>query len=164
MCRHCDGGFGSRNMMFKHLKKLGSEKHDLIWSVEGSPPSTDEGRRAGPALQDQHRQGGPANSKPTVTWADLSDDEQLRGANHGSWKSERVPNSLACDTVRRPRPEDVALSVKRGPANWADEEAAHMGALKDRVQEDAMEVIRAKHDSKVDVGEVWWIGSALDFS
>ena len=30
VCRHCDGGFGSRNMMFKHLKELGLEKYDHI--------------------------------------------------------------------------------------------------------------------------------------
>ena len=77
VCRHCDGGFGSRNMMFKHLKELGLEKRDPTGSVEGSPPRTDKGRRAGLAFQDQHRQGGPVKSKPTVTWADLSDDEQL---------------------------------------------------------------------------------------
>jgi hypothetical protein len=166
-------------MMFKHLKELGLEKHDTdgpsgnlyvapnpelfiakgealrgetsAGSVEGSPPSTDEGRRAGPALQDQHRQGGPAKSKPIVAWADLSDGEQLRGVNQGSWRGEQPPKSLACETVllrKVPKPR-----VLKGPARWADGEAAHMGALKDQTQEDAIEVIRAKHDSKVDVGE-----------
>ena len=32
-CRHCDGVFGSRNMLFKHLKDFGLEKHDPIGSV-----------------------------------------------------------------------------------------------------------------------------------
>ena len=116
--------------MLKHLKELGLEKHDPIGSVEGSPPSTDGGRRAGPELQDQHRQGGPAKSKPTVTWADLSDDEQVRGANQGSWRGEQALRSLACDTVlvrKVPNPR-----VSKAPASWADGEAAHMGALKDQ--------------------------------
>ena len=82
--------FGSRNMMFKHLKEQGLEEHDPIGFVEGSSPSTDEGRQARLALQHQHRQGGPAKSKPTVTWAELSDDKQLRRANQGSWRGEEV--------------------------------------------------------------------------
>ena len=92
-------------------------------------------------------------SKLTVTWSDLSNDEQLRGANQGSWRGEEAPRSLACDTVlvrKVPKPR-----VSKGPARWADGEAEHMGVLKNQIQEDAMEVIRAKHDSKVDVGEVY---------
>ena len=71
----------------------------------------------------------------------MSDDEQLQGANNGSWKGKEAPRSLACDTVvmrRVPKPRVSATG-----ASWTDEDAADMDALKDQAQEDAMEVIRA---------------------
>ena len=62
--------------------------------------------------------------KPTVTWAELSDDEQVRGANQGSWRGEPAPRSLACDTVLvRKHPK------LKGPASWTDGEAEHTDAL-----------------------------------
>ena len=47
-------------------------------SVEGSPPSTDEGRRVEPELQDEHTQGGSTEPKLVrqVSWADMLEEEE----------------------------------------------------------------------------------------
>ena len=50
VCRHCDGSFGSRNLMFKHLKEFGLEKHDLIGSVSQSS--------VGRVVADDHAENG----------------------------------------------------------------------------------------------------------
>ena len=44
------------------LEEEEAERH--LRSVEGSPPSTDDDRRVGPADSDDHKQGGPTKSKP----------------------------------------------------------------------------------------------------
>ena len=94
-------------------------------SVEGSPPSTDEDRQAWPVLHYQHAQGGPAKLKPTAKGADIEDDNFSR--------------------VVIPQVE---------PTQGVGEDAA-MSALSTHANEDAMTFARAKHDSKVDVGEVY---------
>ena len=124
MCKHCDGCFGSRNGLFRHLKKFGLNHRDPNGSVEELPPSTDDGRQAGPVLHDHHRQGGPAKSKPRVQWADMASDEE----------EERA-------VVRT--------------ARWDDGEVRDLDMLSSQTQEDAMEVVRAKHNAGVDVGEIY---------
>ena len=39
VCRHCDGGLGIRNLMFKLLKELGLEKHDPLGLLRDRLPA-----------------------------------------------------------------------------------------------------------------------------
>ena len=90
-------------------------------SVEGSPPSTDEGRRVEPVLQDQHKQGGSTEPKPIrqVNWADMSDEEDELYT-----LTKKIENDVFLKTKKSLMEFRRSASKNHGsrqwPSNWKD--------------------------------------------
>ena len=94
---------------------------DTHESVEGSPPSTDDGRRVEPALHDDHRQGGSTEPKLVrhVSWADMSEDEsEETKLRRDIEKDMFIKTKKALMEIRKSSGSGVRQN--RWPAHWKD--------------------------------------------
>ena len=83
------------------------EPHD--GSIAGSPPSADDDRRVGPAVNDQHKQGGPTKSKPGNGNIDSNGANSLLSfGRHDRFIDDITGQPLPPDLCMKARAEELA--------------------------------------------------------
>lgn len=133
----------SRNRLFKHLKSEGLVKPGVVPSQSKTSVGSHQ------ALDFSSMPGrGPPRSSATCS------DERAGGAlNH---QDARGTPSKAKPGVKWADIEDDSHeSARNYVGKWNSGDVKAMNALKSQSREQAVEVVRAKHNSTVDVGEVY---------